>query len=152
VGRTAAEPRTAGGRNATGPRTAGGRTVTEPKGRNATEPRPGGRAAARAKTEGRAAAKSRPGSGKVSDAKGRQRRFKNRMVFAYVMLLLIPLTFGIAEIAVHGGPFFVFRNNGAGAGNPSDTTDQQFLHPSSSPTASNNSNQGSPAPTPSKTN
>jgi hypothetical protein len=74
------------------------------------------------------------------------------MVFAYVMLLLIPLTFGIAEIAVHGGPFFVFRNNVAGAGNASDTTDDQFLHPSPSPTASNNSNQGSPAPTPSKTN
>jgi hypothetical protein len=74
------------------------------------------------------------------------------MVFAYVMLLLIPLTFGIAEIAVHGGPFFIFRNNGAGAGNPSDTTDDQFLHPSPSPTASNNSNQGSPAPAPSKTN
>ena len=63
----------------------------------------------RSRPDGRAAARSRTGGGKVSDAKGRQRRFKNRMVFAYVTLLLIPLTFlpltfGIAEIAVHGGP------------------------------------------------
>ena len=111
----------------------------------------------RSRPDGRAAARSRTGGGKVSDAKGRQRRFKNRMVFAYVTLLLIPLTFlpltfGIAEIAVHRGSFFVFRNTSAGAGNGSDTTDNQFLHPSPSPTESNHSNQGSPTPAPSKTN
>jgi hypothetical protein len=74
------------------------------------------------------------------------------MVFAYVMLLLIPLSIGIADLAVHGFAFFVFRDDGAGAGNPTGEIDQQFLHPSPSPTASNHSNQGSPTPAPSKTN
>jgi hypothetical protein len=87
------------------------------------------------------------------DAKGRQRRFKNRIVFAYIALLLIPLFVGITEVALHGGPFFLFRNNGAGAGNSKDTTDEQFLHPSATPAANNNANPGStPTPTPSKTN
>ena len=74
------------------------------------------------------------------------------MVFAYAMLLLIPLFLGITEIAIHGFPFFVFRDDGAGAGNPTGTVDNQFLHPSPSPTESNHSNQGSPTPAPSKTN
>jgi len=86
------------------------------------------------------------------DAKGRQRRFKNRIVFAYVMLLLIPLFVGFAEVALHGGPFFIFRNTGAGAGNSTDTTDNQFLHPSATPAANNNAKPGTPTPTPSKTN
>jgi len=88
------------------------------------------------------------------DAKGRQRRFKNRMVFAYVMLLLIPLFVGIGELAVHGFPFFVFRNPGAAAGCGCETTDNQFLHPKATPAANTNAKQSTPAPTPtpSKTN
>jgi hypothetical protein len=88
------------------------------------------------------------------DAKGRQRRFKNRMVFAYVALLLIPFFAGIIEVGIHGLPFFVFRNTGAGAGNPSDTTDNQFLHPSAKAAANNNAKSATPkaTPTPRKTN
>jgi hypothetical protein len=85
------------------------------------------------------------------DAKGRQRRFKNRMVFAYLMLLLIPLFIGVAEVAVHGFPFFVFRDADAGAGNGADLEDNDFLHPAA---ADNNAKPSTPkpAPTPSKAN
>jgi hypothetical protein len=89
------------------------------------------------------------------DAKGRQRRFKNRVVFAYVMLLLIPLFVGIAETTIHGGlGFFIFRNADAGAGNSTDKTDEQFLHPSAKQADDNGAQQGkpTPAPTPTKTN
>jgi len=73
------------------------------------------------------------------------------MVFAYVMLLLIPLFVGIAETAVHGLPFFAFRNADAGAGNGSDTTDDQFLHPSAKQAADNGGQQSTPKPTPTPT-
>jgi hypothetical protein len=75
------------------------------------------------------------------------------MLFAYIMLLLIPLGIGISELAVHGFPFFVFRNPGAAAGCGCETTDNQFLHPSATPVANTNAKPSStPAPTPTKTN
>jgi hypothetical protein len=89
------------------------------------------------------------------DAKGRQRRFKNRMVFAYVMLLLIPLFVGVAEVAVHGFPFFVFRDADAGAGNGADLEDNDVLHPAAADNNADNNAKPStpkPAPTPSKAN
>jgi len=73
------------------------------------------------------------------------------MVFAYVMLLLIPLFVGIAETAVHGLPFFVFRNTDAGAGNGTDQSDDQFLHPSAKQAADNGAQQSTPKPTPTPT-
>jgi hypothetical protein len=72
-----------------------------------------------------------------------------------VMLLLIPLFVGIAETGVHGLGFFIFRSSAAGAGNSTDTTDEQALHPSASPADNNanqNGNQDAPTPTPTKTN
>jgi hypothetical protein len=73
------------------------------------------------------------------------------VVFAYVMLLLIPLFVGIAETTIHGGlAFFVFRNADAGAGNPTDETDNQFLHPSAKQ-ADNGAQQSAPKPTPTPT-
>jgi len=75
------------------------------------------------------------------------------MVFAYIMLLLIPLGIGVTELAVHGFPFFVFRNPGAAAGCGCETTDNQFLHPSATPVANSNAKPSStPTPTPTKTN
>jgi hypothetical protein len=75
------------------------------------------------------------------------------MVFAYVMLLLIPLFVGIAETGVHGLPFFIFRSSAAGAGNSTDTGDEQFLHPSATPAANTaKPSTPKPTPTPTKTN
>jgi hypothetical protein len=74
------------------------------------------------------------------------------VVFAYVMLLLIPLFVGIVETGIHGGlAFFVFRNADAGAGNPTDTSDEDFLHPSAKPAADNGAQQSAPKPTPTST-
>jgi hypothetical protein len=73
------------------------------------------------------------------------------MVFAYVMLLLIPLFVGIAETGVHGLPFFIFRSSAAGAGNSTDTGDEQFLHPSATPAANDGAQQSTPKPTPTPT-
>jgi hypothetical protein len=79
------------------------------------------------------------------------------VVFAYVMLLLIPLFVGIVETGIHGGlAFFVFRNADAGAGNSTDTTDEEFLHPSAKQAADDGAQQSAPTPTsiptPTKTN
>jgi hypothetical protein len=75
------------------------------------------------------------------------------MVFAYVMLLLIPLAIGVTELTIHGFPFFVFRNPGAAAGCGCETTDNQFLHPSATPAANTaKPSTPTPAPTPTKTN
>jgi hypothetical protein len=70
------------------------------------------------------------------------------MVFAYVMLLLIPLFIGVAEVAVHGFPFFVFRDADAGAGNGADLEDNDVLHPAA---ADNNAKPSTPKPTPTPT-
>jgi hypothetical protein len=73
------------------------------------------------------------------------------MVFAYVMLLLIPLFAGIAETGVHGLPFFIFRSGAAGAGNSTDKSDEQFLHPSAKQAADDGAQQSTPKPTPTPT-
>ena len=93
-----------------------------------------------------------PGGGKVSDAKGRQRRFKNRMVFAYVMLLLIPLTSGSLRLRCTGS-----RSSSSGtpgqeqARSDRRESDRQFLQ--SVPLAEASTiRTNRPAPTPSKTN
>ncbi|MGN6174640.1 MAG: hypothetical protein ACTHPS_17100 [Streptosporangiaceae bacterium] len=163
-GRTAARTRPEGRTATTGPqsRTAArprpeGRTATTgPQGRTTTaRPRPGSRAAAKTRPAGRAADESRPGAKKTLSAKGRQLRFKNRMVFAYVSLLLIPLFVGITEIAIHNPAFFVFRNAGAGAGNPQDLNENQGPGMPNAPGAQHSVKPSAPSsakPTPSKTN
>jgi hypothetical protein len=42
-----------------------------------------------------------------------------------VALVAIGATISAAEIGRHGYAFFVFRNTGAGAGNPGDLTENQ---------------------------
>jgi hypothetical protein len=74
------------------------------------------------------------------------------MVFAYLMLLLIPLFVGIAEVGVHGIPFFTFRDADAGAGNSTDLQDNDFLHPATTPAADNNAKPSTPKPTPTPSN
>jgi len=76
------------------------------------------------------------------------------MVTAYVLLLLIPLFIGIAELSLHGGPFFLFRNAGAAAGNSQDLKEDQGpgqVHDAANPTAKP-SPSATPTPSPSKTN
>jgi hypothetical protein len=77
------------------------------------------------------------------------------MVFAYVALLLIPLFIGITEIAIHNPAFFVFRNAGAGAGNPQDLNENQGPGMPDAPGAHHSVKPSAPSsakPTPSKTN
>jgi hypothetical protein len=76
------------------------------------------------------------------------------MVVAYVLLLLIPLFVGITELALHGGPFFLFRNAGAAAGNSQDLNEDQGpgqINDVTNPTAKPSS-PATPTPSPSKTN
>jgi hypothetical protein len=76
------------------------------------------------------------------------------MVIAYVLLLLIPLFIGITELALHGGPFFLFRNAGAAAGNSQNLNEDQGpgqVHDAAKQTAKP-SPSATPTPSPSKTN
>jgi hypothetical protein len=76
------------------------------------------------------------------------------MVIAYVLLLLIPLFIGIAELTLHGGPFFLFRNAGAAAGNSQDFNEDQGPGQVNAPGAPHSTTKptASPSPSPSKTN
>jgi len=47
------------------------------------------------------------------------------MVAAFVAVFLVGVVAGSAQIARHGVPFFMFRNTGAGAGNPKDLKENQ---------------------------
>jgi hypothetical protein len=150
------------GRAATRPRREGRPARTAPAGRAAAPSRPAGRtartaapaaaAATRTAPAGKAAGRSRMAAGAATSAKGRQRRFVNRMIFAYVALLLIPLFVGITELALHGFPFFVFRNAGAAAGNPQQLEENQGPGQANDVTAHHSTPPATPKPTPGKTN
>jgi hypothetical protein len=47
------------------------------------------------------------------------------VLIAFVALSLVGAISGSAEIAAHGFSFFLFRNTGAGAGNPQNLTENQ---------------------------
>jgi hypothetical protein len=57
--------------------------------------------------------------------KSRQVSAWRKAVAALVILASIGATISAAEIGRHGYAFFVFRNTGAGAGNPGDLTENQ---------------------------
>jgi len=154
-GRPAARPRPEGRTTTAKPRPQSRTATAKPQGGTAARPRPGSRAAAKSRPGARTADESRPGGKKTLTAKGRQLRFKNRMVFAYVALLLIPLFIGITEIAIHNPAFFVFRNAGAGAGNAQDLNENQGPGMPNAPGAHHSVKPSPPSsakPTPSKTN
>lgn len=48
-------------------------------------------------------------------AQGRQARAARKMVALLAALATVGVASGAAELALHGGPFFIFRANGAGA-------------------------------------
>jgi hypothetical protein len=74
------------------------------------------------------------------------------MVIAYVLLLLIPLFIGITELSLHGGPFFLFRNAGAAAGNSQDLNENQGPGQVDAPGAHHSTPKPTATPSPSKTN
>jgi len=49
----------------------------------------------------------------------------HKMVAAFAAVFMFGVVAGSAEIARHGVPFFMFRNTGAGAGNPQDLNENQ---------------------------
>ncbi|HEY3035721.1 MAG TPA: hypothetical protein VGJ54_13830 [Streptosporangiaceae bacterium] len=154
-GRPAARPRSEGRTTTARPRPEGRTATARPQGGTAAKTRPGSRAAAGSRPGGRAANESRPGGKKTLTAKGRQLRFKNRMVFAYAALLVIPLFVGVTELAMHGWPFFVFRNAGAAAGNPQHLEENQGPGQPDAPGAHHSVKPSPPSsakPTPSKAN
>jgi hypothetical protein len=63
----------------------------------------------------------RPGT----KTRGRQVRAARKVQIAFVVLTLVGLAGGSAEIAAHGFSFFLFRNTGAGAGNPQNLNENQ---------------------------
>lgn len=76
-----------------------------------------------------AAPPSRPATKPVTrampKARGRQARVMRKVVATFVVLSLTGVTTGAVEIKLHGFSFFVFRNAGAGAGNPGGLTEDQ---------------------------
>jgi len=48
-----------------------------------------------------------------------------KVVVAFVAVFLVGAVSGGVEIAIHGFSFFLFRNTGAGAGNPQDLEEDQ---------------------------
>jgi hypothetical protein len=62
-----------------------------------------------------------PGAG----TKGRQVRAMRKAQVAFAILALVGVMSGSAEIAAHGFSFFLFRNTGAGAGNPQNLNENQ---------------------------
>jgi len=55
--------------------------------------------------------------GPVPQTKGRQLRAMRKVQVAFVALAMLGAMSGAAEIKLHGLSFFLFRNDGAGAGN-----------------------------------
>jgi hypothetical protein len=51
----------------------------------------------------------------TTGAQGRQARAARKMVALLAALATVGVASGAAELALHGGPFFIFRANGAGA-------------------------------------
>ena len=64
---------------------------------------------------------TRPGTATV----GRQARAMHRVAVIMVALVMSGVISGAAEIALHGLPFFFFRNAGAGAGNSQNLNENQ---------------------------
>ena len=68
---------------------------------------------------------SKPRTRPVTGTKGRQARVMRRVAVIMVALVMSGLISSAAEIAVHGLPFFFFRNAGAGAGNSQNLNEDQ---------------------------
>jgi hypothetical protein len=60
---------------------------------------------------------TKPAVRPVPQTKGRQLRAMRKVQVAFVALALVGVISGAAEIDLHGLSFFLFRNDGAGAGN-----------------------------------
>jgi hypothetical protein len=89
----------------------------EPAARPVTRPdtKTAARRAAPTSTNHAARPAARPKGRPDSKPKGRQAGAGRQMMIALVVLLLVGITAGSAEVALHGLRFFVFRANGAGA-------------------------------------
>jgi hypothetical protein len=91
--------------------------------------RPAGRSqretAARAATRPGVSPRRSPKPKSADTTKRRQVSAWRKAVAALVILASIGATISAAEIGRHGYAFFVFRNTGAGAGNPGDLTENQ---------------------------
>lgn len=68
---------------------------------------------------------AKPGAPGKTKAKSRQVRAMRKVTTAFVVLSLVGVTSGAAEIKLHGLSFFLFRNTGAGAGNSRDLNENQ---------------------------
>lgn len=68
---------------------------------------------------------AKPGTRGKPASKGRQARAMRKAAAALVVLSLTGVTAGAVEVKLHGLSFFLFRNTGAGAGNPGDLEENQ---------------------------
>jgi hypothetical protein len=94
-------------------------TAVRPAGRGQREI--AGRPAIRPGVSPRRSPKPKP----ADTTKSRQVSAWRKAVAALVILASIGVSISAAEIGRHGYAFFVFRNTGAGAGNPGDLTENQ---------------------------
>jgi len=98
--------------------------------------RPAGRPAGPATRPGARPARPAGRPGGKPDTKGRQARAGRKMMTILATLTAVGVITGVAQIADHGMPFFIFRANGAGASETGPTDEQFPGHP------------GAPAPEP----
>ncbi len=63
---------------------------------------------------------SRPATG----TRGRQVRAARKMMALLAAMVMVGAATGVTELALHGGPFFIFRANGAGASETGPTENQ----------------------------
>jgi len=68
---------------------------------------------------------SKPWTRPGAETMGRQARAMHRVAVIMVALVVSGVISGAAEIALHGLPFFFFRNAGAGAGNSQNLNENQ---------------------------
>jgi hypothetical protein len=68
-----------------------------------------------------------------------------KMVIALVAVFLVGGITGATEIGIHGFDFFLFRNTGAGAGNPRDLEENQGPGQPDAPGAHHKAHLGKPA-------
>ena len=91
--------------------------------------RPGARSAGTVRpiTEPERPTTARPGkpiARPTTTSQGRQARVARKMVAMLAILVSFGVVSGVTELALHGGPFFIFRANGAGASETGLVEDQ----------------------------
>jgi hypothetical protein len=120
--------------------------AAEPAASPAAEPaarpaRPGTKPAARPRAKPSARPDAKPATKQI----GRQVNAMRKMVIALVAVFLVGGITGATEIGLHGFGFFMFRNTGAGAGNPHDLDENQGPGQQAAPGAHHKAHVGKPA-------